>query len=211
MTSSPDVKVSAPSDSMPSPRSGMLERGDSSAADRLSDSQLLEQFNNCQDPTYFETLMSRHGPMVLGVCRRLVDDRQGAEDAFQETFLVLVCRARSISQPELLANWLYGVASRIARKAKSRQLRQRYHEKQVPPPPMTNPLEEADRRDLRAVLSAEMSRLPEKYRAPLFLCYWEGKTNAEAARELGCPSGSMSWRLARGREMLRHRLSRRGN
>jgi RNA polymerase sigma factor (sigma-70 family) len=174
-----------------------------------SDRQLLERFVAGGDPAAFEALVARHAPRVRGVCRRLADPHV-AEDAVQDTFLVLMRRAHSIDRPELLGNWLYGVAARIARKAKARGLERRSREKRgAPPSPVPDPLTEAAWRDLCALLTAEMDRLPEKFRAPLFLCYWEGKTNLEAARQLGCPAGSMSWRLARGRDMLRARLGTR--
>jgi RNA polymerase sigma factor (sigma-70 family) len=181
----------------------------SAPSNGLSDEQLLERFVAQQDAGAFEVLIRRHGPMVLGICRRLLHDEHAAEDAFQATFLVLVSRARSVGKPELLANWLYGVAYRIAGKARAAAARRRLWEEGHTPEPAADFFHEVACRDLRAFLAAELNSLPEKYRAPLILCYWEGKTNEEAARQLGCPAGSMSWRLARGREMLRQRLTGR--
>jgi RNA polymerase sigma factor (sigma-70 family) len=177
--------------------------------ERLSDAQLLRRFNLLQDPGAFTALVQRHWPTVLGVCRRLLRDDHSAEDACQAAFMVLLRKARLIAQPERLASWLYGVALRVAGKARSRAARRRDHERRVIVPAAADPLREVVRRDLHALLTAEIHTLPEKYRGPLLLCYWEGLTNEEAARQLGCPAGSMSWRLARGRELLRRRLTRR--
>jgi RNA polymerase sigma factor (sigma-70 family) len=174
-----------------------------------TDRQLLRRFTKAGDESAFEMLIQRHGPIVLGVCRRVLGNADGAEDAFQATFLVLVRRAASIQRPELLGNWLYGVAFRIASRARQNAARRAESERQVAYRPRPELLPELARRELRSVLDEEMSRLPEKYRAPLVLCYLEGKTNEEAARQLGWPTGSMSWRLARGRELLRKRLELR--
>lgn len=174
-----------------------------------TDRQLLKRFATAHDESAFEMLVQRHGPIVLGVCRRLLRDDHSAEDAFQATFLVLVRKAASIQRPELLGNWLYGVAFRIASRARRNAARRSETERQVVYLPKAESLSELAHRELRAVLDEEMNQLPEKYRAPLVLCYLEGKTNEEAARQLGWPAGSMSWRLARGRELLRQRLEQR--
>jgi RNA polymerase sigma factor (sigma-70 family) len=174
-----------------------------------TDRQLLERFARQQDGAAFTALVRRHGPMVLGVCRRVLDNAHDAEDAFQATFLVLVRRASSIGRPELLANWLYGVAYRTAKKARANVLRRRAHERLAACMPRAEPWVDAAWQDLRTLLDEELHRLPDKYRAPLVLCYLEGKTNEEAARQLGWPPGSMSARLARGRELLRERLEGR--
>jgi RNA polymerase sigma factor (sigma-70 family) len=147
--------------------------------------------------------------MVLGVCRRVLDHAQDAEDAFQATFLVLVRKAGSIGRPELLGNWLYGVAYRTARKARAQATRRCQGERGVAAMVVPDPMLEVAWRELRSVLDEELRQLPTKYRAPLVLCYLEGLTNEEAARKLGWPAGSISYRLARGREMLRERLTRR--
>jgi RNA polymerase sigma factor (sigma-70 family) len=179
-------------------------------AEQLTDSQLLERFAKRKDEAAFAVLVKRHGPMVLAVCRRLLQNNHDADDAFQATFLVLVRKAALIAQPELLANWLYGVAYRVAVKARIRAARRSEHERRTPAMQLDDPLLEVNSRELRAVLDAEMNHLPEKYRAPLVLCYLEGKTNEEAARQLGWPTGSISGRLARARDLLRKRLVRRG-
>jgi RNA polymerase sigma factor (sigma-70 family) len=181
----------------------------SPAFDALSDGQLLEMFVRRREESAFAALVRRHGPMVLSVCRRVLRHSQDAEDAFQATFLVLVEKAPRLRQPELLANWLYGVAYRTALHARQRAARRGAREREVAA--MSSPLSETEieSRELRRVLDEELHRLPEKYRAPLVLCYLEGKTNEEAARVLGWPAGSMSHRLARGRELLRERLEAR--
>jgi RNA polymerase sigma factor (sigma-70 family) len=169
---------------------------------------LVERFVQRQDEEAFAALVRRHGPLVLGVCRRVLHDWDDAQDAFQATFFVLARKAASLAKPEALGNWLYGVAFRTAVKARARAARRREYERQAGRA-TANPSSELARRDLWEALDEELSRLPEKYRAPLVRCYLEGKTNEEAARELGCPPGSMSGRLARGRELLRERLTSR--
>lgn len=177
--------------------------------DELSDAQLLDRFTRDKDEAAFAALVRRHGPMVLGVCQRLLHHAQDAEDAFQATFMVLVRKARSLKQPESLAPWLYGVAFRTAQHARGRDARRSRHEREAASMPAVNSDPDSFAQDLRQLLDEELHRLPEKYRAPLVLCYLEGKTNAEAAQLLGWPTGSMSSRLARGRQMLRDRLAGR--
>jgi RNA polymerase sigma factor (sigma-70 family) len=177
--------------------------------DDATDRQLLRRFVRERDEVAFAVLVKRYGPMVLGVCRRVLAHTEEAEDAFQATFLVLVRRAASITQPELLGNWLYGVAYRIARKARAQTARRAQQERPAPAMTMTDPLMETAWRELHATLDEELQQLPPKYRAPLVLCYLEGLSNKEAARRLGWPIGSISYRLARGRELLRGRLQSR--
>jgi RNA polymerase sigma factor (sigma-70 family) len=175
-----------------------------------SDRELLERFAADNDAPAFAALIRRHGPMVLGVCRRVLNQQQDAEDAFQITFLVLVRKAASLTRPELLGNWLYGVAYRTAQKARARIARQRHHERRVDPMSSAqDPYADVHWQELRTVLDQELKQLPPKYRAPLVLCYLEGMTNEQAARRLGWPVGSMSYRLARARQMLRDRLRAR--
>jgi RNA polymerase sigma factor (sigma-70 family) len=177
------------------------------ASEEYSDAQLLARFVEHRDETAFAALVERYGPMVLGVCRRQLFDAHAAEDAFQATFVVLVRKAATIDRPELLGNWLYGVAFRVSVKARATAARRSAHERQAASMPKSDtPPPDTDQRELRQLLDEELSRLPDKYRAPLVLCYLEGKTNEEAAAQLGCPLGSMSWRLNRGRDMLRRRL-----
>jgi len=173
------------------------------------DAELLAHFVTRGDQHAFELLVRRHWPRLLHVCQRLLRDAHAAEDACQATFLVFVRRAPSIAQPELLSSWLHGVARRIASKMRARAARQRVYDWCSDPASTADPLLEVVQREQRSVLVSEMERLPEKFRAPLRLCYLECHTNVEAARRLGCPAGSMSYRLARGRELLRHRLTHR--
>ncbi len=176
----------------------------------LADEVLLQQFASKRDEAAFETLVERHGPMVQGVCRRILGDAHHAEDAFQAVFLVLARKSNSIRRPGLLANWLYGVACRIARKARISLIRKETRERRAGKMPVQDQLLDLEWIEVKAVLDDELQQLPEKYRAPLVLCYLRGQTNAEAAAQLGWPAGSISERLARAREMLRKRLNRRG-
>jgi RNA polymerase sigma factor (sigma-70 family) len=179
------------------------------AYDALSDGQLLEWFINQREEGAFAALVRRHGPMVMSVCRRVLRNSHDAEDAFQATFLVLAEKAPRLRQPELLANWLYGVAYRTALHARQRASRRSDREREAATLSVSGSDSETESRELRRVLDEELQGLPEKYRAPLVLCYLEGMTNEEAARMLGWPSGSISYRLARGRELLRERLESR--
>jgi RNA polymerase sigma factor (sigma-70 family) len=174
------------------------------------DAELLTRFSRHGEEAAFAALVERHGPMVLAVCRRLLRDGHDAEDAFQATFLLLVRKAGSLARPAALGPWLYGVAYRTALKARALAARRR-----------TQAVHEADRvagdpsdavawRDLRPVLDEAIDGLPAKYRAPFVLCYLEGRSNAEAAAELGCPRGTVATRLSRARDRLRQLLSRRG-
>jgi RNA polymerase sigma-70 factor (ECF subfamily) len=148
--------------------------------------------------------------MVLGVCRRVLRDREAAQDAFQVTFLVLARKAGEVGRPELLANWLYGVAYRTALRFRDRAARRGRHERQgaaMPEPEQPPP---ADTAEALALLDEELNYLPEMYRTLLVLCYLEGKTHEQAARQLAVPVGSVSWRMNRARELLLRRLARRG-
>jgi RNA polymerase sigma factor (sigma-70 family) len=175
-----------------------------------SDSRLLQQYLTQRDEAAFAGLVHRHGLMVLGVCRRALGDGPDAEDAFQATFLVLVRKAGSIRRRGSVASWLYGVAARVARQARISASRRHAHEIQAPVRPADQEHNRVEGSDLRALLDEELERLPEKYRAPLVLCYLEGRTHEEVAKQLGWPNGTVCGRLARGRELLRGRLVRRG-
>ena len=174
------------------------------------DGPLLERFHRRGDEAAFAALLRRHGPMVLGVCRRLLRDGHDAEDAFQATFLLLVRRAGSLRQPERLGPWLYGVAYRTALRARARAARRRGRERPVEDLPAPAAPDDLLWRDLRPVLDDAIALLPAKYRAPFVLCYLEGLTNAQAARQLGCPPGTVATRLARARQRLRARLAPKG-
>ncbi|WP_074307311.1 sigma-70 family RNA polymerase sigma factor [Singulisphaera sp. GP187] len=179
-----------------------------------TDGQLLEQFRSGPGPTAeaaFAALIRRHGPMVLRVCRGVLNDEHDAQDAFQATFLVLVRKAGSIRNRLSVASWLYGVAHRVASRAKVDLARRRTHERRAAAliKESQNDLASGVRAE-QAVLDEEVHRLPEKYRALLVLCYLEGLTQDQAAASLGWPSGTVRGRLFRARELLRSRLSRRG-
>jgi RNA polymerase sigma factor (sigma-70 family) len=175
------------------------------------DGHLIERFLRRRDEDAFAELVRKHGPMVLAACRRVLRQEQDAEDAFQATFLVLACRATSIPKRASVGSWLYGVAQRVALKARLAASRRREQEpRQAAAAGPPDPASEAARSDLRLVLDEEVGRLPAKYRAPVVLCYLEGKPSEEAARELGWTKGTLSGRLARARDLLRRRLARRG-
>jgi RNA polymerase sigma factor (sigma-70 family) len=176
-----------------------------------TDAELLERFVRERDAAAFELLVWRHQRLVFGVCRRVLRDVTDAEDAFQATFLALVRKAGTISKRQALAGWLYQVAHRIACRAQA-GIGRRCHREQsgadlAVAPDSRSPRDDAE---LWPLLDRELQRLPAKYREPLVLCYLEGKTYDEAAQHLGCPRGTVSTRLTRGREMLRARLTRRG-
>jgi RNA polymerase sigma factor (sigma-70 family) len=176
-----------------------------------SDEQLLQRFVAFRDQAAFELLVWRHGTMVLNLCRRVLRHENDAEDAFQATFLILARKAGSISRREACASWLYKVAFRVA--VAARAVAAARAEREGPCPDDVPAAEEPDDlawRDLRPVLDEEVRRLPEKYRTAFVLCCLQGRTNAEAAAELGCPAGTVLSRLSRARERLRQRLLRRG-
>ncbi len=176
---------------------------------RLKDADLLRQFVDRRDEAAFARLVERYGPMVLGVCRRILRDVHASEDAFQATFLVLVARASTIRHSASLAGWLHRVAVRVALRARAKWCPGEELLVDVPAA-VAEPAEAAAERELLAVLDQELDRLPEKYRRPLLLCCLQGKTHAEASRELGWPVGSLSRRLHRALELLRQLLQRRG-
>ena len=174
----------------------------------MSDAQLLDLFltragDDAEDA--FAALVHRHGPMVLGVCRRMLPGSHDAEDAFQATFLILVRRAASIGRRERLANWLYGVAVRTSREARRRAARRQARERRVMEMARIESEPVGDQADLVPLLDEELSRLPGRYRAALVACELEGKSRREAAEQLGLSEGTLSTHLARGRKLLRER------
>jgi RNA polymerase sigma factor (sigma-70 family) len=175
-----------------------------------TDGHLLERWVSQRDETAFELLLRRHGPMALAVCRRLLRDGGAAEDAFQAAWLVFLRKAGSLRRRESVAAWLHRVACRVALRMRTTTARRTSRE--VPavdlPAPATG--DEVSERDLRAAVDQEIDRLPEGQRRAFVLCCLEGKTHAEAARELGCPQGTASAWVARARQRLRSRLTRRG-
>src|SRR5262245_28968650 len=176
----------------------------------LSDGDLLESFLARCDGEAFAALVRRHGPTVLGVCRRVLRHTQDAEDAFQATFLVLARNARSIARRGALGSWLYGVAYRMALKARDDASRRRRHEHRAASRTEEQPACADTGDGVGPVLDEEVNRLPDKYRQPVVLCYFEGKTYQEAARLLGWPAGTTAARLARARALLHDRLVLRG-
>jgi RNA polymerase sigma factor (sigma-70 family) len=176
----------------------------------LTDGQLLEHFVRHREEGAFTALVRWHGPMVWGVCLRVLRDHHHAEDAFQATFLVLVRRAASIWPREAVGNWLYGVAYQTALKARATAARRQARERQVTVMPEPEAPDRDLWHDLRPLLDRELSRLPAKYRIPLVLCDLEGRPRKEVARQLGWPEGTLSGRLARARQALARRLTQRG-
>jgi RNA polymerase sigma factor (sigma-70 family) len=190
---------------------------DAGTVSGLTDRQLLERLaNRCEASTEaaFDALVRRHGPMVLRVCRNVLGDTTDADDAFQATFLVLVRRYRSIRKLESLGSWLYGVAARVAARAQVDAARRRAAERRGPLR-VVQAVEPSDgvardRAEFGSVIQDEVLRLPEKHRAVVTLCYWQGLTQEQAAAQLGCPLGTVRSRLARARDRLHRRLTRRG-
>jgi RNA polymerase sigma factor (sigma-70 family) len=176
----------------------------------LSDGQLLERFCRHRDEDAFAELVGRHGPMVLGVCRTLLHNAHDAEDAFQATFLVLVRKARAIRSPDAVGGWLYRVAYHLAGRAAADPRAPRFSERETPDMAAADPLLDMTVRELRQAVHEELDRLPAQYQAPLVLCYLEGRTYDEAARQLGWTKGTLRGRLNRARARLRDRLTRRG-
>lgn len=173
----------------------------------FADAELWKRYVHARDEAAFETLVDRHGPMVMGVCRRLLRNEQDAEDAFQATFLVLIRRASSIQSPSTLVNWLHGVARRTAMEARGIIARRRVVEAATTP---RTERREDPWAELWPVMEEELARLAEHYRAAVILCDLEGKTRKEVAQQLGWAEGTVASRLARGRHMLAQRLARRG-
>jgi RNA polymerase sigma factor (sigma-70 family) len=187
----------------------------------VKDEQLLARFLAGRDESgeqAFQVLVTRHGPMVVSVCRKILDDPADVHDAFQAVFMVLANRAGSIRNRESIGSWLYGVAIRVASRVRATRIRRAIRDRRV------NQVAEslaaadsdardessAERNDSALVVHQELNRLPDKYRAPIVLCYLEGLTHDEAAAQLSWPVGTVRSRLSRGRDRLRDRLSRRG-
>jgi RNA polymerase sigma factor (sigma-70 family) len=181
----------------------------------LTDAQLLQRFLAERDEAVFELLVWRPGPLVMRVAFRVLHDVHRAEDVFQATFFTLTTKARAIGKQEAVSSWLYKVAYRLALRARAKDAKRLLRES-----PLLDgladksagrlPGEQLAWQELGPIVDSELQRLPEKLRAPFILCYVQGKTNEEAAKELGCPKGTVLSRLARARERLRNRLTRRG-
>ena len=180
----------------------------------LSDSELLERFvTNEGEASQFAfcALVRRHGPMVLRVCQRLLSDMHESQDAFQATFLILAKKADSLKDRSSVGPWLFGVANRVVAKSITATVRRTRHERQyVERLAAQHRTEDRDQWDVNFVLHDEVRRLPDRFRLPVVLCYLEGATQEEAATQLGWPIGTVASRLARAKERLRDRLTRRG-
>ncbi len=177
----------------------------------LSEEQLLDRFVSLRDESAFEAIVLRHGPMVRGVCRRLLRDANDVDDAFQATFLVLARKASTLRRRERLGNWLYGVSYRIASRVRSTAWRRNQKESKIEGVEELAVYRECvPDADDGPTLHEEIHRLPENYRVPVVLCYLEGLTHEEAAARLHWPVGTLKSRLTRARDLLRSRLGRRG-
>jgi RNA polymerase sigma factor (sigma-70 family) len=181
-----------------------------SAGEDATDARLLERYVASRDDPAFAAIVRRHGPLVWGVCRRLLADHQDAEDAFQATFLVLARKAAGVVPRHLVGNWLHGVARRTALKARALAARRRRRECPVADVPERETSPPDAWADVRGVIDEELARLPPRFRAVVLLCDLEGKTRAQAARQLGVPAGTVAGWLWRARAVLAKRLSRRG-
>lgn len=173
------------------------------------DRELVQRFL-ADDETAFTVLVERHGPMVLALCKRILHHHDDAEDACQATFLVLARKVGSLRKHASLSSWLHGIAYRICVNLKRQQARRQRREQAASKPAANAADGDITWRELRAVLDEELQRLPERYRAPLILCYLEGKTRDEAAHQLGCAPGALHGLLERGRKLLRDHLTQRG-
>jgi RNA polymerase sigma factor (sigma-70 family) len=180
----------------------------------LTDGALLHRFVVDRDQMAFTTLVHRHGSMVLAVCRRVLGDWSVAQDAVQATFLVLARKAAMLDRDGPLGGWLYKVAYHLALRSRAVSARQRQTERDAAEDEssaaLAAPGDDLEQQELRQVIREELDRLPEKYREPLILCYFDGRTHADAAREIGLPRGSMAKRIGEGLERLRERLLDRG-
>jgi RNA polymerase sigma factor (sigma-70 family) len=176
----------------------------------LSDGQLLDRFLRDNDSVAFESIVHRHGPMVMGVCRRVLGDTHDAEDAYQAAFVVLAQKAGTVSPKDALANWLHGVACVASMRLRSTRTKRQARERAMSDPPEQAIADREDRSEDLALLDAEVARLPAKYRSVIVLCDLEERSRKDAARQLGIPEGTVSSRLATGRKLLAKRLARRG-
>jgi RNA polymerase sigma factor (sigma-70 family) len=197
------------------PLTSVLRQARALADEEQSDQHLVQRFAATADEAAFSALVRRHGPLVLGVCRRVLGAGPDPDDAFQATFLVLARKAGSIRRRASVASWLYGVAYRLSLQLRTRRSRRQRRENPLPQPledrsVRSEAASRASLRELGAILDEELQRLLAGYRDGLVLCHLEGLSNAEAARRLGCPLGTLKGRVRRARELLRKRLQHRG-
>jgi cytochrome c peroxidase len=176
---------------------------------QLSDQVLLKQFTERQDEAAFGTMLYRHGPMVLDVCRSVLRNEADAEDAFQATFLILARNAASIRKTTSVGSWLHGVALRTALKARARVSTREKNEARAPERQASD-ADDLAWREVQQVLHEELTGLAQRYRDPLVAYYLEGKTQEETAAQLGLAKSTLKERIERGRSLLRARLVRRG-
>jgi len=181
-----------------------------SAAQEMTDAQLLERYVRRRDEGAFAALVRRHGPLVRSVCRHVLHHAHDADDAFQATFLVFATRAASIRKATAVASFLHGVAYRTAMNARRARKRLGEGPRECEARACDQPVPAAALREVQAIVDEELGRLPEKYRAPFVLCCLEGKSRAETARELGWQEGTVCSRVAQARKKLQQRLTRRG-
>src|SRR5437764_941483 len=173
------------------------------AGEPASDHALLDRYAAAGDEEAFRTLLERHGPLVRGACRRALADADLADDVFQATFLVLARKAGSVRKRDAVGAWLYGVALRLARRVRERQAAERRREERAAAERPAHDAVDHAARELSAVLDEELGRLPDRLRVPLVLCFLEGRTQDEAAHQLGWSLSTFRRRLGRGREVLR--------
>ncbi|HEX5270238.1 MAG TPA: sigma-70 family RNA polymerase sigma factor, partial [Gemmataceae bacterium] len=182
----------------------------SPAVDGQPDRELLRRFTGHGDAEAFAALLRRHGPMVWGACRRVLPRADDAEDVFQATFLLLTRKAAGLRQQDSVGGWLYGVAYRLALRARSAEAVRSDRERRTPPREPVDPLADITLRETQQVFDGALARLPEPCRAVLVLCCLEGLTRDEAARQLGCSLSTLKRRLVEGRSRLRRLLLRHG-
>ncbi len=176
----------------------------------LTDRDLLQRFVRQREEDAFAALVQRHGALVLNVARRLLHSEQDAEDVFQATFLLLARKASTVQWRDTVGPWLHSVALRLAQKLRTTQARRKQHERRAAEVRASSFEDDPSWREVCVALEEEVARLPERYRTPLLLCCWEGKSRDEAAQQLGWTLGTVKARLERGRDLLRRRLGRRG-
>ena len=173
-----------------------------------TDGELLSRYHQTRDEAAFAEIVRRNGPLVLRVCRSILGEATAAEDAFQAAFLVLSRKAARLSRPGSLAGWLHATASRVARE--TRRAEDRLLRRQAECQPHHTTTDDLTWREVREVLDIELAKLPEKYRVPLILCYFQGLSYEEAGRQAGCSVGALRGRLERGKDQLRKRLAKHG-